>query len=151
MSSRSGSWVPRLRTMDGVPSHSSKDFVVGHPSQALLPITQGASSATSASSSVAETPSWGQGAGHRGPSRGVTERRLEPGHKWNVRVIGGYRLDLVMWYRWDQTPQTDKEMLQHMTAMHKGWRGMLKSKHYKGKTFEDAVASVPPSVDPSDW
>ncbi|MQM15621.1 hypothetical protein Taro_048569 [Colocasia esculenta] len=42
-------------------------------------------------------------------------------------------------------------MLQHMTAMHKGWRGMLKSKHYKGKTFEDAVASVPPGVDPLDW
>ncbi|MQL82665.1 hypothetical protein Taro_015141 [Colocasia esculenta] len=56
-----------------------------------------------------------------------------------------------MWYRWDRTPQTDKEMLQHMTAMHKGWREMLKSKHYKGKTFEDAVASVPPGVDPSDW
>ncbi|MQL85240.1 hypothetical protein Taro_017752, partial [Colocasia esculenta] len=60
--------------------------------------------------------------------------------------------DLEMWYFWDRTPQTDKEMLQHMTAMHKGWRGMLKSKHYyKGKTFEDVVASVPPGVDPSDW
>ncbi|MQL94480.1 hypothetical protein Taro_027137 [Colocasia esculenta] len=23
--------------------------------------------------------------------------------------------------------------------------------HYKGKTFEDVVASVPPGVDPSDW
>ncbi|MQL89304.1 hypothetical protein Taro_021875, partial [Colocasia esculenta] len=80
---------------------------VGHPSQAILPITQGASSATSASSSVAETPSWGRGTGRRGPSRGATERRLEPGHKWNVRVIGGYG-------------------------------------HYKGKTFEEAVASVPP-------
>ncbi|MQL98971.1 hypothetical protein Taro_031687 [Colocasia esculenta] len=56
-----------------------------------------------------------------------------------------------MWYCWDRTPQTDKEMLQHMTAMHKGWCGMLKSKHYKGKTFEDVVAFVPPSVDPSDW
>ncbi|MQM18240.1 hypothetical protein Taro_051228 [Colocasia esculenta] len=56
-----------------------------------------------------------------------------------------------MWYCWDRTPQTDKEMLQHMTAMHKGWSGMLKSKHYKRKTFEDAVASVPSGVDPSDW
>ncbi|MQM23870.1 hypothetical protein Taro_056940 [Colocasia esculenta] len=28
---------------------------------------------------------------------------------------------------------------------------MLKSKHYKGKTFEDVVASVPLGVDPSDW
>ncbi|MQM05313.1 hypothetical protein Taro_038126 [Colocasia esculenta] len=62
----------------------------GHPSQAVLPITRGASSAASASSSVAETPSWGRETGSRGPSRGATERRLEPGHKWNVRVIGGY-------------------------------------------------------------
>ncbi|MQL96064.1 hypothetical protein Taro_028731 [Colocasia esculenta] len=190
MSSRSGSRVRRLRTVDDVPSHSPKDSVAGHPSQAILTITQGASSATSASSSVVETPSWGRGIGLRGPFRGATERRLEPGHKWNVRVIGGYKVgeqgtnfisrmgivirlhckiwqnffsklpeetkngifrDLEMWYCWDRTPQTDKEMLQHMTAMHKGWRGMLKSKHYKGKTFEEAVASVPPGVDPSDW
>ncbi|MQM08174.1 hypothetical protein Taro_041029 [Colocasia esculenta] len=55
-----------------------------------------------------------------------------------------------MWSCWDRTPQTDKELLQHKIAMHKGWRGMLKWKHYKGKTFEDAVASVPLGVDPSD-
>ncbi|MQM22738.1 hypothetical protein Taro_055795 [Colocasia esculenta] len=85
MSSHSGSRVRRLRTVDGVPSRSSEDFIVGHPSQALLPITQGASSTASASSSVAS-----RGAGRRGPSRGATERRLERGHKWNVRVIGGY-------------------------------------------------------------
>ncbi|MQL96300.1 hypothetical protein Taro_028973 [Colocasia esculenta] len=147
MSSRSGSRVQRLRTVHDVPTHSREDSVAGHLSQTILPITQGASSAASAPSSVAETPSWGRGAGRRGPSRGATERRLEPGHKWNVRVIGGYG----MWYCWDRTPQTDKEMLQHMTAMHKGWCGILKSKHYKGKTFEVAVASVPLGVDPSDW
>ncbi|MQL83828.1 hypothetical protein Taro_016334, partial [Colocasia esculenta] len=190
MSSHSGSRVRRLRTVDDVPTHSREDSVAGHPSQTILPITQGASSAASAPSSVAETPSWSRGAGRRGPSRGATERRLEPGHKWNVRVIGGYGVgeqgtnfisrmgivirlhckiwqkifsklpeetkngifrDLEMWYCWDRTPQTDKEMLQHMIAMHKGWRGMLKSKHYKGKTFEDVVASVPLGVDPSDW
>ncbi|MQM12143.1 hypothetical protein Taro_045057 [Colocasia esculenta] len=71
MSLRIGSRVQRLRTVDGVP---------GHPSQALLPITQGASSTASASS-VAETPSWGRGTDRRGPARGATERRLEPGHK----------------------------------------------------------------------
>ncbi|MQM12738.1 hypothetical protein Taro_045656 [Colocasia esculenta] len=116
--------------------------------------------------------------------------RIEPGHKWNVRVIGRYNVgeqgtnfishmgivirlhckiwqqnfaklseetkniifrDLEMWYRWDQTLQTDKEILQHMTTMHKSWSGMLKSKHYKGKAFEDAITSVPAGVDPSDW
>ncbi|MQM12139.1 hypothetical protein Taro_045053, partial [Colocasia esculenta] len=45
----------------------------------------------------------------------------------------------------------DNEMLQHMTVMHKGWREMLKSKYYKGKTFEDVITSVPAGVDPSDW
>ncbi|MQM23611.1 hypothetical protein Taro_056677 [Colocasia esculenta] len=158
MSSCSGSRVRRLRTLDGVPNHSSEDSVAGHPSQAALLITRGAPSAASPSS-VAETPSWGRGTGRRGPSRGATERRLEHGNKWNVRIIGGYGVetkneifrDLEMWYSWDRTPQTDKEMLQHMIVMYKGWRGMLKLKHYMGKTFEDAVASVPPGVDPSDW
>ncbi|MQM12142.1 hypothetical protein Taro_045056, partial [Colocasia esculenta] len=55
MSLRSGSRVWRLRTVDGVPGNSSEDSVVGHPSQALLPVTQGASFAASASSSVADT------------------------------------------------------------------------------------------------
>ncbi|MQL82687.1 hypothetical protein Taro_015163 [Colocasia esculenta] len=63
MSSHSGSRVHKLRTVDGVPSHSSEDSVAGHPSQALPPTTQGASSAASASSSLAETPSWGRGTG----------------------------------------------------------------------------------------
>ncbi|MQL94913.1 hypothetical protein Taro_027579 [Colocasia esculenta] len=90
MSSHSGSRVHKLRTVDGMSNHSSEDSVAGHPSQGLLPTTQGASSAASASSSVAETPSWGWGTGHQGPSRGATKRRLEPEHKWNVRVIGGY-------------------------------------------------------------
>ncbi|MQL87821.1 hypothetical protein Taro_020380, partial [Colocasia esculenta] len=90
MSSRSGSRVRRSRIVDGVPGHSSKDSIVGHPSQTLVPTTQGASSAASASSSIAKTPSWGRGNGRRGPSRGATERRIESGHKWNVTVIGGY-------------------------------------------------------------
>ncbi|MQM02021.1 hypothetical protein Taro_034780 [Colocasia esculenta] len=90
MSLRSGSRVRRARIVDDVPTHSPEDSVAGHPSQAVVPTTQGASSAASASSSVAETPSWGRGSGRQGPSRGAMERRLELGQKWNVRVIGGY-------------------------------------------------------------
>ncbi|MQM04062.1 hypothetical protein Taro_036851 [Colocasia esculenta] len=56
-----------------------------------------------------------------------------------------------MTYRWVQTPQTDKEMLQHMTTMQKGWHEMLKPKYYKGKTFEDDVKSIPLGVDQSHW
>ncbi|MQL86133.1 hypothetical protein Taro_018660 [Colocasia esculenta] len=55
MSSRSGSRVRRLQTVDGALGHSSEDSVASHPSQALLPTTQGASSAASTSSSVADT------------------------------------------------------------------------------------------------
>ncbi|MQM12172.1 hypothetical protein Taro_045087, partial [Colocasia esculenta] len=51
-----------------------------------------------------------------------------------------------MWYRWDRTPQMDKEMLQHMKVIHKGCSGMLKLKHYKGKTFEDVVTSITAGV-----
>ncbi|MQL96197.1 hypothetical protein Taro_028872 [Colocasia esculenta] len=87
-SSRSGSRVQRSRTVDDMPETPSWGRRIGrrgpsrgHPSQAVVPTTQGASSAASASSSVAETPSWGRGSGRRGPSRGATERRLEPGQK----------------------------------------------------------------------
>ncbi|MQM17906.1 hypothetical protein Taro_050887, partial [Colocasia esculenta] len=93
MNSRSGSRVQRSRTVDDMPGPSSQDFVARHqsvPSQALVPITHGAFSTASVSSSVAETPSWGWGTSHRGPSRGATERRIELSHKWNVRVISGY-------------------------------------------------------------
>ncbi|MQM19909.1 hypothetical protein Taro_052923 [Colocasia esculenta] len=157
MSSRSGSRVRRARIVDDVPTHSPEDSVSGHPSQAVVPTTQGASSAASASSSVAETPSWGRGSGRRGPSRGATERRLELGQKWNVRVIGGYgvgeqgtnfvtrmgiiiRLHCKIWRKFfSKLPEETKN-------------GIFRDlKHYKGKTFEDAVASVPPGVDPSDW
>ncbi|MQL74278.1 hypothetical protein Taro_006641, partial [Colocasia esculenta] len=36
------------------------------------------------------TPSWGRGTGRRGPTRGVTERRLPDGQEWNVSLIRGY-------------------------------------------------------------
>ncbi|MQM10069.1 hypothetical protein Taro_042956 [Colocasia esculenta] len=90
--------VRRSQNVDDVPGPSSPDSVTRHHSvlaQALVPITQGASSAASASSSVVETLSWGQGTNCRGPSRGATERRIEAGHKWDVRVIGGYGIDTV--------------------------------------------------------
>ncbi|MQL77848.1 hypothetical protein Taro_010268, partial [Colocasia esculenta] len=35
------------------------------------------------------TQTWSRGHGRRGPSRGLTDRRLESGQRWNVKVIGG--------------------------------------------------------------
>ncbi|MQM23576.1 hypothetical protein Taro_056642, partial [Colocasia esculenta] len=96
-------WITGWRswTVDGVPSHSSED-------------------------SIAEASSWGRGTGRRGPSRGATERRIVPGHKWNVSIIGGYGVE------------TKNGIFQDL-------------EHYKGKTLEDVVTSVPDGVDPSDW
>ncbi|MQM22135.1 hypothetical protein Taro_055183, partial [Colocasia esculenta] len=133
---------------------------------------------------------WGRGHGRRGPSRGLTDRRLESGQRWNVKVIGGTGIgesgaqfvshmgivsklhckiwqkdfvklptdiidtifrDLELLFRWDRTAHTDKEMLMHMSSMHRTWRGVLKKRHYTGKSFDDAIASVPAGVNPQDW
>ncbi|MQL84076.1 hypothetical protein Taro_016570 [Colocasia esculenta] len=58
MNSRSGSWVRRSRTVDGVSGPSSQDSVTRHhsiPAQALVPTIQEASSAASPSSYVVDT------------------------------------------------------------------------------------------------
>ncbi|MQL70618.1 hypothetical protein Taro_002947 [Colocasia esculenta] len=112
MSLRCGSWVRRLRIVDGVPAiHMKALLQVIFLKPFFLPL---GGVFCYIYIFFYKTPSWGRGTGRRGPSRGATERRLELGHKWNVRVISGYG-------------------------------------HYKSKTFEDVVASVPPGVDPSDW
>ncbi|MQL98284.1 hypothetical protein Taro_030984, partial [Colocasia esculenta] len=54
-------------------------------------------------------------------------------------------------FRWDRTANTNKEMLIHMSSMHHTWRGVLKKRHYTGKSFEDVIASVPAGVNPHDW
>ncbi|MQL96976.1 hypothetical protein Taro_029659 [Colocasia esculenta] len=50
----------------------------------------------------------------------------------------------ILTYQWERTHQTDKEMLAHMSAMHRSWRSKQKKKN-------DAIASVPAGVDPADW
>ncbi|MQL96840.1 hypothetical protein Taro_029518 [Colocasia esculenta] len=137
------------------------------PTHATL---EGSVVASSAVGSVAEpisTQTWGRGHGRRGPSRGLTDRRLESGQRWNVNVIGGTGIgesgaqfvshmgivsklhckiwqkdfvklpadiidtifrDLELLFRWDRTANTDKEMLMHMSSMHRTWRGVLKKR-----------------------
>ncbi|MQL86290.1 hypothetical protein Taro_018804 [Colocasia esculenta] len=150
-SSRDGSRPRRLRTLS-VPLPPTSQVIPPPPtSQGLppaptsrqlpLPLTlqqiapssspQG-SSATSASSVVGPSaPSWGRGTGRRGPTRGVTERRLPDGQQWNVSVVRGYGIG----------PTAD-----HFTS-----RMGVVSKHYNGKPLDDAIASVLAGVDPSDW
>ncbi|MQL82414.1 hypothetical protein Taro_014869, partial [Colocasia esculenta] len=36
--------------------------------------------------------------------------------------------DIELIFRWDRTSNTDKEMLMHMSSMHRTWRGVLKKR-----------------------
>ncbi|MQM13618.1 hypothetical protein Taro_046544 [Colocasia esculenta] len=80
--SYSGSRPRRQRTtvQQTFPTHSASEGFVAASS------TVG--STTSVAGSVS-TQTWGRGHGRRGPSRGLTDRRLESGQRWNVKVIGG--------------------------------------------------------------
>ncbi|MQM00718.1 hypothetical protein Taro_033458 [Colocasia esculenta] len=81
---------------------------------------------------LVSTQTWGRGHGRRGPSRGLTDRRLEFGQRWNVKVIGGTGIGesgaQFLIFRWDRTANADKEMLMHMYSMHRTWRGVLKKR-----------------------
>ncbi|MQL77996.1 hypothetical protein Taro_010432 [Colocasia esculenta] len=49
-----------------------------------------ASASSIAGPSAPSAPSWGRGTGRRGPTRGVTEKRLPDGQQWNVSLVRGY-------------------------------------------------------------
>ncbi|MQL87745.1 hypothetical protein Taro_020292 [Colocasia esculenta] len=71
-----------------------------------------------------------------------------------LRVVWAlYQSDFVLHftYKWERTEQTDREMLAHMSAMHRSWRSKQKKRHFNGKPLDDAIVSVPAGVDPSDW
>ncbi|MQL83788.1 hypothetical protein Taro_016285 [Colocasia esculenta] len=96
--SGSRSWRQRIILQQNVPTLSS-------------PLSSAAASTVGSTSSIARPVSsqaWGRQHGRRGPSRGVTDRRLETRQRWNVQ-------------------------------------------HYTGKSLEDAIASIPASVDSFDW
>ncbi|MQM11597.1 hypothetical protein Taro_044505 [Colocasia esculenta] len=59
--------------------------------------------------------------------------------------------DLQLTYQWERTDKTDREMLAHMSAMHRSWRSKQKKRHFNGKSLDDVIASVPAGVDSSDW
>ncbi|MQM23608.1 hypothetical protein Taro_056675 [Colocasia esculenta] len=59
--------------------------------------------------------------------------------------------DLHLTYQWERTEKTDREMLAHMSAMHRSWRSKQKKRHFNGKSLDDAIASVPAGVDSLDW
>ncbi|MQL77560.1 hypothetical protein Taro_009986 [Colocasia esculenta] len=60
-------------------------------------------------------------------------------------------IDLQLTYQWERTEKTDREMLAYMSAMHRSWRSKQKKRYFNGKPLDDAIASVPAGVDPSDW
>ncbi|MQL80221.1 hypothetical protein Taro_012672 [Colocasia esculenta] len=79
------------------PPPTSQGLPPAPTSQALpLPPTlqqiSPSASPQASTSSVAgpSAPSWGRGIGRRGPTRGVTERRLPDGQQWNVSLVRRY-------------------------------------------------------------
>ncbi|MQM20837.1 hypothetical protein Taro_053865 [Colocasia esculenta] len=147
-SSRDGSRLRRHRTLSIAPSSSPQG-----PSMASTSSVPGPSAPSA--------PSWGRGTGRRGPTSGVTERRLSDGQQWNVSLVRGYGMSPtanhftsrmgVLTYQWERIEKTDREMLAQMSAMQRSWRSKQKQKHFNGKSLDDVIASVPVGVNSSDW
>ncbi|MQL96643.1 hypothetical protein Taro_029319 [Colocasia esculenta] len=135
LSSRVGSRLRRQRTLS-VPVPSTSQAIPPPPTSQGLPLAPTLpqiapfSSPQASTSSVAgpSAPSWGRGTGRRGPTRGVTERRLPDGQQWNVFVVRGYGVD----------PTTD----HFMSRM---------GVHFNGKSLDDAIVFVPAGVDSLEW
>ncbi|MQM01438.1 hypothetical protein Taro_034194 [Colocasia esculenta] len=172
--------IPPPPTSQGLPpSPTSQQLPLPLTLQQIAPSSSPQGSSAASTSSVAgpsalSEPSWGRGTGHRGQTRGVTERRLLDGQQWNVSLVRGYGVgptadhftsrmgvvskmyckiwqkdfaklpvatqelifrDLQLTYQWERTEKTDREMLTHMSPMHRSWRSKQKKK----------------SVDSSDW
>ncbi|MQL74174.1 hypothetical protein Taro_006530 [Colocasia esculenta] len=176
-SSRDGSRPRRLRTLSVPlpptsqaipPPPTSQGLPPAPTSQQLpLPLTlqqiapssnpQGSSAAFASSVAGPSARSWGRGTGRRGPTRGVTERRLPDGQQWNVSLVRGYgvgptadhftsRMGVVskvyckIWQKdFAKLPVATQELI---------FRDL---QHFNGKPLDDAITSVPAGVDPSDW
>ncbi|MQM05870.1 hypothetical protein Taro_038689 [Colocasia esculenta] len=77
------------------PAPTSQELPLPPTFQQIAPSSSPQGSSMASASSVAgpsapSAPSWGRGTGHRGPTTGVTERRLPDGQQWNVSLIRGY-------------------------------------------------------------
>ncbi|MQL71724.1 hypothetical protein Taro_004032, partial [Colocasia esculenta] len=77
------------------PAPTSQELPLPPTFQQIAPSSspQGSSKASAsfvAGPSAPSAPSWGRGTGRRGPTRGVTERRLPDGQEWNVSLVRGY-------------------------------------------------------------
>ncbi|MQM11853.1 hypothetical protein Taro_044762 [Colocasia esculenta] len=158
------------------PSHLSGDpspsHISGAPSRSHLSAASFASHSSAVSSlfqpsglfggicifySSPSARSWGRGTGRRGPTKGVTERRCPDGQQWNVSLVRGFgvgptsdhftsRMGVVskvyckIWQKdFAKLPVATQELI---------FRDL---QHFNGKPLDDAIASVPAGVDPSDW
>ncbi|MQM23070.1 hypothetical protein Taro_056131, partial [Colocasia esculenta] len=88
--------IPPPPTSQGLPpAPTSQELPLPLTLQQIAPSSspQGSSAASTSSvegPSAPSAPSWGRGTGRRGPTRGVTERRLPDGQQWNVSLVRGY-------------------------------------------------------------
>ncbi|MQL92847.1 hypothetical protein Taro_025485 [Colocasia esculenta] len=135
-----------------------------------------ASSAVGSVAGPVSTHTWGRGHGHRGPSRGLTDKRLESGQRWNVKVIGGTgigesgaqfvshmgivsKLHCKIWQKdFVKLPADiiDTIFRDLEELINKGSFKTVMAMKFSfpvnsGKSFDDAIASVPAGVNPQDW
>ncbi|MQL75726.1 hypothetical protein Taro_008088, partial [Colocasia esculenta] len=59
--------------------------------------------------------------------------------------------DLYLPYQWERTEKINREMLAHMSVMHRSWRSKKKKRHFNGKSLDDVIVSVPAGVDSLEW
>ncbi|MQM22296.1 hypothetical protein Taro_055346 [Colocasia esculenta] len=85
--------IPPPPTSQGLPpAPTSQQLPLPLTLQQIAPSSSPQGSSAASTSSVAglfapSAPSWGRGTSRRGPTRGVTERRLPDGQQWNVSLI----------------------------------------------------------------
>ncbi|MQL90256.1 hypothetical protein Taro_022847 [Colocasia esculenta] len=85
--------IPPPLTSQGLPpAPTSQQLPLPLTLQQIAPSSSPQGSLAASTSSVAgpSAPSWGRGTGRRGPTRGVTKRRLPDGQQWNVSLVRGY-------------------------------------------------------------
>ncbi|MQM13457.1 hypothetical protein Taro_046382 [Colocasia esculenta] len=155
--------IPPPPTSQGLPpAPTSQELPLPLTLQQIAPSSSPQGSSAASTSSVAgpsapSAPSWGRGTSRRGPTRGVTKRRLPDGQQWNVSLVRGYGVGPTADHFTSRMGVVSK---MYCKIWQKDFAKLLVAtqelifrelQHLNGKSLDDAIASVPAGVDSSDW
>ncbi|MQL99233.1 hypothetical protein Taro_031948 [Colocasia esculenta] len=140
--------IPPPPTSQGLPpTPTSQELPLPLTLQQIAPSSSPQGSSVASTSSVAgpsalSAPSWGRGTGRRGPQLGelqsggslMDNNGMSPSSEdmaWallqiTLRVSWALYQKCILTYQWERTEKTDREMLAHMSAMHRSWRSKQK-------------------------